>query len=354
MKQFLFFILESTVSQLLKVLPGKITPDNIYLVFKKIMNSEIREAIKSMHRLDAEQVYNPEFYLIRGTEDTKDIGIETDNCFFEDKTVNRLEREKKKFFKAFKQNSPVNRNYSIESIQIYVNPSIEFDEFWAQILEKQLNDEVERHYKVRKRWILFVFILGFAVISFFGAAFIGSYKALLAKDITYAIAVKRLLSKTPVIIPADTAQPQYLTLDIYNTKEQLLEENPGSFIIIPPYIPEGYHAIEYTYMTHGDGYTTSIRYSITDFAHFSVQYAVRNEYDPFSYRIKYYRYEIIQEDGTSYYLFKTDNYGFIASFFLDDIYVTIKGQINYRGTDKANITKMVSGIIHEYYDTVTE
>ena len=235
-----------------------------------------------------------------------------------------------------------------------IEDSIDFDSFWTRILEKQINLEAAGYVRKRRGRIVLAIVVFTLIISFFGAAYIGSYRALADGDITYGIAVKRLLSGIPLIFKNESPEPEYLERTGYQTKEQLLNKHPGAFILLPPFIPEGYSATEFAYMTHTDGYTTAIDYNVTEFAFFTIEYAVRDEFDPFSYRIIYYEYEIVNEGNVSFYLFKERNYGFTAAFFLDDIYVTIKGRKNYRGTDKASITSMVSGIMSEYYGTVTD
>ncbi|MBN1624330.1 MAG: hypothetical protein JXN10_06755 [Clostridia bacterium] len=335
---FSLFILESTISKLLIITGNGVSDKDFEAMFIRTLNAEICRTISSLRKIGAFQIH----------EDAKP----GDDCgrFISKHTARKISNEKKRL-------APDYVNYlkpGSGNITRKIEDSIDFDSLWTRILEKQINLKAASYVRKSRRRIVLAIVVSAFIVSFFGAAYIGSYRALTDGDITYGIAVKRLLSGIPLVFNKEGPEPQYLVRTGYQTKEQLLIEHPGAFILLPPYIPEGYSATEFAYMTHTDGFTTAIVYNVTEFAFFTIEYAVRNEYDPFSYRILYYEYEIVNEGKVSYYLFKESNYGFTAAFFLDDIYVTIKGQKNYPGTDRANITSMISGIMSEYYGTVTD
>lgn len=340
------FILEKTLDTLLDMEIEAISTTYIDVVFQDILNKEIRSVVRT--RLDniAGPVYNSEFDTnISLNSEVKEL--EADEFWIDKKTKNLIKRRGSKLLSISQHKNLLIKTESNDSYG-------GFESFWTAFVEKQVLEENNFHKKSKKKLVLISIILGTVIFAFFIAAFINSYKPLVVGDMTYGTAIKRLLSKTRVFVYDEKLEPPYLSIFRYNSINELKSEYPQSFLIQPQFIPDGYSEDFYNYMTHSDGYTTAIYYRANEFATFNIKYAVREDYDPFHYRINYYKYDFVDNDGNSFYFFREDSYYIVAAFFLDDIYVTINGQSNYPGTDIENLKKIVSSIVEEYQGTVTD
>ncbi|HRX42790.1 MAG TPA: hypothetical protein P5315_08440 [Clostridia bacterium] len=328
------FILESVVSKVLAEVNSSISDKKIKDLFKRTLNLEIHRILMSRRGVSVPLPLKtgelPDgCNLLISKQNVKSIYSKAEKGFHEESAI---------------------KKHEVSEPDI----SFDFDAFKTSMVEKQMNIETGFIVRRRKKRIILALLVPVLAFLFLCAVFLSSFKPLISGDITYGIAVKRFFAGFPMIKRIEDREPTYLTWKDYETKEQLLKDNPGAFILIPTILPEGYAATKYIYMTHSNGYTTAVVFSITDFASFTIEYAVRDDYDPLSYRILFYDHEIVREEDVSFYLFKESNYGFTAAFFLDDIYVVIKGQRNYKGTNNTDLIRLISGMKQEYYGTVTD